>query len=135
MGRYLCDKVGEQLQQTEGVVVKDITASSWSFSFKSARASLRVLPGCCGILLFHNISGAKKDPLTLLKTACKAAAKAGFGMVLISLRSDSELRKLLGPEWTSVSFTNPRTTNKVEVLCYALPQKVKKVRPQNNHED
>lgn len=135
MGRHHCDNVARHLQTVKGVEVKDITRSSWTFSQNSARASVSILPGCCGILLFHNVSGAKRDPLRLLVATVKGAIKARFGMVLLSLKTDSELRKLLGPEWIAGTFVNPRTNNKVDLLYQVLPVKELKKKPQIYHED
>ena len=131
MGRYHCDNVAEQLQAIKGVTVKDVTASSWSFLYKSAKATVRVLPGCCGILLFHNVTGGERDALGLIKATLRAATKAKFGLLVLSLRTDSKLTPLLGEGWNKTPFINPRTNNSVELLSFKLPTKivVKKQRP------
>jgi hypothetical protein len=142
MARYHCDKVSEQLQQVKGVEVTNITRSSWTFKHGSARLNLRVLPGCCGVLLVYQLTGAEKELARLLKQILRAANKANFGIVLMSLRSDSRFRALLptaapGNEgWASIKFTNPRTRNEVELLSYAIPLKPAKKKPQvYDHED
>lgn len=136
MARYHCDKVAEHLQTIEGVQVKAITSSSWTFARHTAKATIRILPGCCGILLIHNISGEKRDPLQLINYAVVAAKRADFGLVLLSLKTESALRKLLGAEWQATKFTNPRTTNEVELFTQILPYKPKAKKPQRyNHED
>jgi hypothetical protein len=135
MGRYHCDRVSDELQRIEGVTVTNITQSSWTFKRESAKLNLRVLPGCCGVLLIYQLSGTERDLLRLLGYVARAAAKTNFGVLLMSLRSDSKLRQTLGETWTSIKFNNPRTKNDVELLSYALPQKApKKPRPQP-HED
>ena len=136
MARYHCDKVSEQLQQLEGVRVTNMTRSSWTFRRGGAQINLRVLPGCCGILLVYQLSGPEKELVKLLTLVQKAAQRAEFGLVLITLRSDSRLRPLLGDVWASSKFNNPRTRNDVEVLTYLVPQKAKKQKPQvYGHED
>lgn len=134
MGVWHLDKISQQLQTVDELIVKDRTRSSWEFSYKDAKASVRVLPGCCGILLFYQISG-DKNALRLLQHAVRAATKAGFGLFVLSLRTDSPLRKRLGPEWNSTKFENPRTRNSVELLSYLLPTKVKPVKPNVRNED
>lgn len=135
MARYHCDKVSEQLQAVKGIRVTEVTRSSWSFQLDGARASVRILPGCCGILLFYNISGKERTALKLLKETCKAAVKAKFGVVVLSLRANSPLRTLLGAEWISGRFTNPRTKNEVDLLHYVLPVKPDKTKPRPVLED
>lgn len=135
MGVYLCDNVSVILQQTKGVLVKDKSDSSWTFEYNGARASLRILPGCCGILLIYRISGKDKPVIRLIKAICQAARKANFGMVCMSLLASSPVIAGLGPEWTSSAFQNPRTRNDVQLLSYKLPVKVK-AKPQTRyHED
>jgi hypothetical protein len=135
MGVYHCSKVSKILQETKGIIVTDKTDSSWTFEYNGAKMSLRVLPGCCGILLVYRISGKDKIALRLLKAICQAARKAEFGLVTISLLSNSSLRKLLSPEWTTTTFQNPRTRNEVELLSYKIPIKLKPVKPLQYHED
>ncbi len=136
MGRYHCDKVSEQLQQIEGVRVVNITDSSWSFVQNDARVNLRVLPGCCGILLAYNLSGSAKALARLLKYVTRAAGKTNFGIVLLSLREDSAINKLLlAPDWIRTPFTNPRTGNNVEVLMHKIPKPVKVKKPAPRPED
>ena len=137
MARYHCDKVSEQLQQVPGVKVTDITRSSWTFSRDGAKLNLRVMPGCCGILLVYQLRGKAKELNQLLKYVISAAKKTEFGAVLLSLTQKSELLPLIkkDPTWKTIDFRNPRTTNVVEVLIYTLPYKEKKKTPQRYHED
>jgi len=136
MGVYLTSKVAEILQDTKGVYVKDKSDSSWTFTYKGAQLSVRVLPGCCGILLVYRISGKEKESFRLIKAVAQSARKAQFGMVMLSLLSGSALRKLLtAPDWNTTGFKNPRTRNDVEVLTYVLPVKIKPKRPSKYHED
>lgn len=135
MSRYHTDRVSDELQRIEGVAVTNITQSSWTFKRESAKLNLRVLPGCCGVLLIYQLSGTERDLLRLLGYVARAAAKTSFGVLLMSLRSDSKLRQTLGETWTSVKFNNPRTKNDVELLSYALPQKLKKKPVAPPHED
>lgn len=130
MARYHCDRVSDQLQSIPDIRVKAISDSSWTFAYKSAKANVRVLPGCCGILLFYQVSGTDRDLGRMLAHTTRAASKANFGMVLMSLRSDAAFRKTLKAEqWHSVAFTNPRTRNQVELLSYVLPVKIKAAAP------
>ena len=136
MARYHCDRVSERLQAVEGVQVRNVTQSSWTFSQGSARLNLRVMPGCCGILLAYQLSGKERDLFRLLKHVIRAAQHAEFGMVLMSLRSDSRLRALLPAEWVSAPFKNPRTKKAVEVLSLIVPEKPAKGKKQYQvHED
>jgi hypothetical protein len=137
MGAYHCERVSEQLQSVPGLLVKDRDHDSWTFAYKSAKAKVRVLPGCCGIMLFYQLSGVDKDLLRLLQYACKAATKANFGLVLLSLKQTSTLRGLLpAATWPTINFTNPRTRNEIALLSYQTPVKMKAEKPQRyGHED
>ena len=136
VSQFHCRDVAETLQKSWGVYVKDKTPESWQFEYKSATLKLRVMPGCCGIMLIYHIHGEPKHAHRLIKAACQAARKSGFGMVVMSLLSASHLRLRLGNEWkSSQPFKNPRTRNDVELLSYALPVKIKPKPPERNHED
>ena len=137
MGRYYVDKVSEQLQAEKGVQVRNVTESSWSFERDGARLNLRVLPGCCGVLLVYQLSGPERPLFRLLTYVQRAAQRAEFGLVLLTLRSDSRLRPMLAEAtWAARSFTNPRTRNSLEVLTYVVPPKRGRQRPlPQQHED
>jgi len=135
MGVYHCSKVAKALQEITGVFVSDKSESSWTFTYNDAKASVRVLPGCCGILLIYRISGKEKIALRLIKAIAQAARKAEFGLVTLSLLTSSPLRKMLGPDWTGTEFKNPRTRNDVELLSFKIPIKLKPKTPVVYHED
>lgn len=136
MARYHCDRVSEELQKIAGVQVTDMTRSSWTFQQDGARLNLRVLPGCCGILLVYNLSGDAKKLSRLLRYVQRAALKTNFGAVLMTLRSDSPLRKLLlDIAWKATKFVNPRTRNEVEVFLHEVPAKLPKKKEARIHED
>lgn len=136
MSIYHCSKVAELLQSCWGIFVIDKDSTSWQFKYKSASLKVRVMPGCCGIMLLYQINGEAHEAHRLVKAACQAARKAGFGMVVMSLLSASKLRLRLGDEWKSPApFKNPRTGNDVELLSYALPVKIKPKKPDAEHED
>lgn len=136
MGVYHCDKVAQILQETKFVYVKNKSDSSWTFDYNGAQLNLRVLPGCCGILHLYKISGKDRVALRLVKLTLSAARRAGFGMVTLSLLSNSPLRKLIaGDDFVAVPFTNPRTRNNVELFAYKIPVKIKAKPPEVHHED
>lgn len=135
MGVYLCDSVSAVMQTVKGVLVKDKSDSSWTFEYNGARANVRILPGCCGILLIYKISGKERDALRLIKVICGAARKTNFGMVIMSLLTASPVRKILPPEWVATDFKNPRTRNDVSLLTYKPVVKVKPQPANRYHED
>ena len=131
MAMYHCAGVGKALQRVPGITVTGIESSYWQFEYKGASAKIRILPGCCGILLLHNFSGPAKDILRLSDRVVKAATVGSFGIVLCSVQVKSPLCALLKTKrgWlVGSAFKNPRTKNDLEVLYKAVkPPKEKRV--------
>lgn len=81
-----------------------------------AAMSAQTLPGCCGILLLHNFSGSDRDINAFIGMAVKAAARVGYGLVLLSVTAAHEaVAQGIGPQY-AVEFTNPKTGNVVRVV-------------------
>lgn len=93
----------------------------------SASMTVQTLPGCCGVVLFYNLTQyqPKGDIVSLIEAGRVAAQKAGYGFAVLTLHSTSPLVKQLTEEkgWgKSGVFRNGKTDREITMLGTVLPQ-------------
>ena len=104
-----------ELHTRAGVHVATMTAQS--------------LPGCCGVCVLHSFSGTNEGLKDFIDIGHRAAKRAGYGTVLLTLRALSPILDLLprpGEEDHRMTFRNGKTDNLVTIVATNIPQAPKK---------
>lgn len=126
---------GNFQQQVEGF---DVDKPNRAYELRSslttktlAKMSVQSLPGCCGVCVLHSFSGEPKYVTEFIRTGIRAAKRAGYGQVLFTLRSDSQILQSFVPEdihpelpvpTFHIQFRNGKTNNSVTLVTVHLPQ-------------
>ena len=102
--------------------------------------TVQSLPGCCGVLVVHSFTGEVKPVVEFIKTAMRAAKRAGYGQVLFTLRSDSAILESFPQEpvtgdngdgtvyYPRAVFRNGKTNNMIALVTINLEQPERTVR-------
>ena len=128
------NREGTAVRHVEGF---DVNEPSRKYDLRStltmkslAGMSIQSLPGCCGVCVLHSFSGEVKHITEFIKSGIRAAKRAGYGMVLFTLRSDSGiLGSFLEAEVPAsytinnrLDFRNGKTNNTVTTVTINLTQ-------------
>lgn len=141
MGMHHIDDFGELLQAEVGgkyyvsvnkTVDRNGVPTQYQFNMMRRKDrnfcggfSASPMPGCCGIIVFHNLRNGygKIDLLhNLIMLGEEAAIKAKYGLVLMSVRAENPLVNTLTPLDIVHGFRNGKTNHMVNLIGFDLKQ-------------